>query len=484
MGATKLKEAIRREAQRLFGAEDTDALSCPAPGSMAPEPMSAGGSPTVGEEGGGSGAGRSRRSIFDFAGLAGADLVRAAYGVLLEREPDEDGFRHYLSGLVTGRFTAVDVLGSLRYSPEGRRRGVAISGLFFPFVWSRLARLPVLGPIFRPMALLAGHRLLEARSHAAHENATHRLESLAGNLQTSLARTDARLTAVIDELAALRRDMFGEIQTIQAHQASAVQERLRRLEENLRQVNAAAQSLRRAILLLDRRTAPSPSPETPEALTDVGYLLFEDAFRGSDTDLRNALAVYLPLLRTAPIGPDRPVLDLGCGRGVWLALLRDHGYRAVGVDTNEAAAQAARADGLEVTIADAESFLDAAAPGSYGAVTAFHLLEHVPPERWLPLLSRIHRVLALGGLALVETPNPRHLLVAFGDFHRDPTHVKPVFPDTLAFLGEAAGFAESAAWFFDTDRTRLIRADAVAFDTLQDYLDVSRDFAWTGRKRP
>src|SRR5262249_52767548 len=56
--------------------------------------------------------------------------------------------------------------------------------------------------------------------------------------------------------------------------------------------------------------------------------LFEEKFRGSPSDVSRKQRKYLPDLRGLP----GPVLDAGCGRGEFLALLREEGIAARGTD--------------------------------------------------------------------------------------------------------------------------------------------------------
>ena len=74
-------------------------------------------------------------------------------------------------------------------------------------------------------------------------------------------------------------------------------------------------------------------------LNDARYLGFEDAFRGSREEIKKRVAIYGPMLRDGS-GPDRrPILDIGCGRGELLEVLRDQGVPAAGVDSNRAAVE-------------------------------------------------------------------------------------------------------------------------------------------------
>jgi O-antigen chain-terminating methyltransferase len=145
---------------------------------------------------------------------------------------------------------------------------------------------------------------------------------------------------------------------------------------------------------------------------------------------------YLADLREAS-----PVLDLGCGRGELLLMLREAGVPATGVDGDFALAGAARRRGLEVVEGDVLDVLRTLDDGSRGAVTALHLFEHLSPEVLMAVLEEVRRVLRPGGLLIVECPNPHSLRVGGALFWQDPTHRRPLLPETLELLLQAAGFS-------------------------------------------
>jgi len=107
------------------------------------------------------------------------------------------------------------------------------------------------------------------------------------------------------------------------------------------------------------------------SLKDVQPLLLE-SFRGSDEEIRHRLDRYLPDLRSSA-----PVLDLGCGRGELLLLLREAGVEATGVEGDAALAGGARRRGLEVIEGDVLEILRGLETDAWGAVTAIHLFEHL-----------------------------------------------------------------------------------------------------------
>jgi SAM-dependent methyltransferase len=173
---------------------------------------------------------------------------------------------------------------------------------------------------------------------------------------------------------------------------------------------------------------------------DKEYKLFEDRFRGSEAVIRQRLSVYLPLIAgVTRAETGRKALDLGSGRGEWLALLSEHGWNATGIEPNDIA-EAARGIDAEIVKADALDYLRESDACSFALVTAFHVVEHLDSDYLLQMLREIRRVLTPGGLLILETPNPENLTVASWSFHLDPTHKIPIPPILLQYHVETAGF--------------------------------------------
>ena len=179
---------------------------------------------------------------------------------------------------------------------------------------------------------------------------------------------------------------------------------------------------------------------------DAFYLAFENKFRGTRADIQQRVRVYLPSIRASGAGSvDRPILDLGCGRGEWLELLRAENRNARGVDLNQFMVAECIERGLPVEQVDAVQYLSSLPADSYGAVTAFHLIEHLPFAALLRLFAESLRVLRTGGICIFETPNPDNIQVGSNRFYMDPTHIRPLPKDYTKFVMSNAGFSRVAA---------------------------------------
>ena len=190
-----------------------------------------------------------------------------------------------------------------------------------------------------------------------------------------------------------------------------------------------------------RRPPPPGSLRFPqnqlESLDSHKYVGFEDRFRGSTDDIRQRVSEYLPFFQGA-----RDVLDIGCGRGEFLALLRERGIQARGVDINSSMVDVCRQHGLDATEADALSYLRAQPDGSLGGLFAAQVVEHLEPRYLMGFLDAAFDKLRPGAPMILETINPACWYAFFESYIRDITHVRPIHPDTLTYLMIASGFQQ------------------------------------------
>jgi SAM-dependent methyltransferase len=250
---------------------------------------------------------------------------------------------------------------------------------------------------------------------------------------------------------------------------------LERVAEELEEVASLTERSLRGEPLPVSGAAPLDEGRLADALAKVQPLLIS-SFRGSEDEIRHRLDRYLPDLRSAS-----PVLDLGCGRGELLLLLREAGVEATGVEGDAALAEAARRRGLEIIEGDVLEVLSNQESESRGVVTAIHLFEHLAPTSLAAVLAEVRRVLRPKGLLIAECPNPHTLRVGAALYWQDPTHQRPLLPETLELMLRAAGFAldDEGGTGAVTDPEISMLAERV--DRLRDRLDEilhgPRDFA-------
>jgi SAM-dependent methyltransferase len=325
------------------------------------------------------------------------------------------------------------------------------------------------------------------------------------------------LTNMVDQATAALADRFDHVASTKADAAfvEAVKAEtnsviatthkatVEELNSALAFVNSRALDLKKNVLDQDRRLGllleearkrlPKPISVSQIAtmLTeedhrlDAMYASFEDQFRGTRDDIRRRQAIYLPYVQEAKGGSAlAPIIDIGCGRGEWLELLRDEGLVAMGVDLNRIFLDGCRGLNLDVTEQDAIEFLRQRKRDSVGVVTSFHMIEHLEHRMLIALLDETFRVLRPGGIAIFETPNPRNVVVGSCNFYLDPTHKRPLPPELSRYLLEARGFSKVEVKELHPCNTEQMVSEGVkeVKDMLNRMFYSSQDYAVIGRK--
>ncbi len=287
-----------------------------------------------------------------------------------------------------------------------------------------------------------------ARRRAARAETTARL----GRLEAELQRVGERHDEQIERLEDLARELI------------LTAESLRRGGSDIDiAMKSAARSSRREIELIETElnalpyVADSPFESLESPVGEVfgyrsaasmrsggsGYVDFEELFRGPAARVADSQRPYLALVRD-----HEPVLDIGCGRGEFLALLAGEGISARGVDSDVGMIERCRALGVAATLGDANEYLESLDDGTVGTVFSAQLIEHLPHSELQRMLGLARRKLRPGGLFIAETVNP-HRVSSLKTFWVDPTHQHPIFPEVALALSAIAGF-ESAYVFAPT----------------------------------
>lgn len=328
-----------------------------------------------------------------------------------------------------GQMERLNALWSRVPRPEGSGLGAALRQRAFDAVAPALDRQASFNSAL--VQALNGHLDESARLHAHLRELT---AALIRYLQRLLPVIDAR-DRLASALATTRSELILEAFDRRLESLGRRLEGLRAMQDGLEALREEARAVRAE--LSGGAPPPAVAAAARAAADDSLYAAFENRFRGEPAELRGRLASYLALFEGLS-----PVVDLGCGRGEFLELLRERGIAARGVDGNARFVTECRARGLEVQHGDLLAFLGGVPDGGLGGVFAAQVAEHLPPRALMGLLAEAHRALRRGGLLALETVNPRSVVGFLEVYNRDLTHERPLHPDTLRFLAAAAGFTD------------------------------------------
>ncbi len=267
----------------------------------------------------------------------------------------------------------------------------------------------------------------------------HSIESIRDDLvrdltevRTDLLRDVQNNHRRVSHLEAFKRDGFGDVMRHSDALYAVVDQKLDRYRRDSDQLKSKLSSL----LALSESIKPDPpSQELETAWKQQSYLALEDRFRGTDQEIKERVQVYLSRF---PEG--ETVLDLGCGRGETLAVLKEHGIVARGVDSSAEMVRHCIDLGCDASQSDLLEELSQAEEDSLGGVISLHVIEHLREDSLFRMIRLAWRALKPGGVLILETPNPLSIVVSARNFWRDPTHLRPVHPDTLSLMFEQAGF--------------------------------------------
>jgi SAM-dependent methyltransferase len=269
------------------------------------------------------------------------------------------------------------------------------------------------------------------------------------------ARNDELLAALARETDE-RRSGGAELEAGLQREAAAREAGTAELDAVLAERRRLLAELEERLLRVERRrqeAGPATVAAQPAAAAIPDYFAFEARMRGETAEIRERQRVYVADFRDSG-----PVLDLGCGRGEFVALLAEAGIEARGIDADADMVAYARGEGLDVEQADALAALESLEDGSLGGVFAAQLLEHLPPPALVRLLQLAADKLRPRGVLVVETINPLSPL-ALRNYFADLTHAQPLVPETLELLVRQAGFAEVEKRFLHEPEERLTVPD-------------------------
>ncbi|SUX09096.1 ubiquinone/menaquinone biosynthesis methyltransferase [Campylobacter sputorum subsp. bubulus] len=213
---------------------------------------------------------------------------------------------------------------------------------------------------------------------------------------------------------------------------------------------------------------------------DNFYKNFEDAFRGSKESIKIRLNVYIKFLNILKYNNETiKVLDIACGRGEWLELLKENSIDAMGCDIDQGMIDVCLKNELNVKKIDALNFLRTCKDNSIDAITGFHVIEHLDFEYLNMLIKESFRVLKENGILIFETPNPENLRVSTLYFYTDITHKKPIPPELLSHIVDYNSFNKK---FIIRRNSKLDKNSYINIENIIN--DVSPDYALVALKLP
>jgi 2-polyprenyl-3-methyl-5-hydroxy-6-metoxy-1,4-benzoquinol methylase len=182
--------------------------------------------------------------------------------------------------------------------------------------------------------------------------------------------------------------------------------------------------------------APAPVAAVPagEPLPKFDYEKFADRFRGAPEYVKEKQALYIPYFQDC-----KELLDIGCGRGEFLELMKENGVEAHGIDLSDESVAICRSKGLGAEAADLFRYLEDLPESSLDGIFCAQVVEHILPARLPDMIRLMATRLRRGGLLAVETPNPECLAIFATHFYLDPTHQRPVPVPLLVFYLEEFG---------------------------------------------
>lgn len=171
------------------------------------------------------------------------------------------------------------------------------------------------------------------------------------------------------------------------------------------------------------------------------YFDFSTQFSASGEEVKKIFSQYLKY-----INPEDTLVDIGCGQGFFLELLKVNSIKGIGVDTDPKLVAVCSEKGLEAYVDEGKTYLEKQSEESIDAVFLAHVIEHLTLSEKIEFLKLCYEKLKKDGVLIIETPNTTSVYVMHNLYYLDPTHEKPLFPEALKHLAERAGFTVVASY--------------------------------------
>ena len=286
-----------------------------------------------------------------------------------------------------------------------------------------------------------------------------------------VSRSDMLIQHLESQVEALERDL--------ARHTSSTGKRLEVALNYLDNLKNELDEVKRQCIIISNETQlpirPSTEMHVEPGEEDEIYTRHQEAFRGPSELVEKRQRFYLEFFRD-----HSPVLDIGCGRGEFIQLLKENGVESCGLDINEKMVEICRDKGLDVVRGDLQSYFQKAEPGSLGGIFCAQVVEHISFDEIKALFRDAYSALKSDGLLVVETINPESVFALTRYFYLDPTHVSPIPPQLLKFYAQACGFKDVSIKMLseapESDRLYPVDLESVAPAAIQNAFErLNRD---------
>jgi O-antigen chain-terminating methyltransferase len=291
--------------------------------------------------------------------------------------------------------------------------------------------------------------------------------------RNQIAETRNQIAENRDQISE-NRNQIAENRNQIAETRNQIAETRNQISENRNQIAENRDQITNAKAILRWTNSQEFSDQVTKSLApseslNLFYHDFEDTFRGSQALIRERLIPYLLKLKAYMSDFENAVfVDIGCGRGEWLDILKGEGVRNyTGIDMNKIQLSICRENGHTVMCQDCNSYLDKLPKNSVDVITGFQIIEHLKFEELLLLFALCKKVLRPNGVIIFETPNPENINTGANYFYIDPTHQRPISQEALKFIAEHSGFSE----------VEIIRLNPCECPLLEKPLKQSEDYA-------
>lgn len=214
------------------------------------------------------------------------------------------------------------------------------------------------------------------------------------------------------------------------------------------------------------------------------YNKFENKFRGSFSDIEARQKHYSQFFFGC-----KNVIDIGCGRGEFLNILKQAGINAIGLDLVEKNIELCIENDTNAKFGDGVDYLNNLADESIDGIFAAQVIEHMKTDILIKFIDLAYKKLEKGSNIVLETLNPQCLMIFAESMYLDPTHSTPVHPETIRFFLEQAGFQDVHIEFFSPSDPNLKMPLLSAYpeanlsiNTLNNLIFGNREYAVIGKK--